>query len=145
MAGWSGLAVSELESLLTGFQGTLILYAVVLFAFFFNTVLARLLPLADWTILAIHILGWFAILISMVVVGPHHSNEEVWATFSNLGGYESSGVSFFVGLIGPVFAFMGAVRSFKHSTLGLVLTNPRTERRICLKKPRSLEPPFPGR
>ncbi|RMZ04725.1 hypothetical protein D0864_02664 [Hortaea werneckii] len=31
-----------------------------------------------------------------------------WNTFYNLGGYEESGVTFFVGLIGPVFAFMGA-------------------------------------
>ncbi|KAI6907250.1 hypothetical protein KC318_g10404 [Hortaea werneckii] len=60
------------------------------------------------SILAIHILGWFAILVSLIVVGPHHSNEEVWNTFYNLGGYEESGVTFFVGLIGPVFAFMGA-------------------------------------
>ncbi|KAK3045541.1 hypothetical protein LTR09_012884 [Extremus antarcticus] len=89
-------------------QGTLILYAVVLFAFFFNTVLARLLPFAEGTILAIHILGWFAILISIIVMGPHHSNEEVWGMWLNLGGYSQSGVSFFVGLIGPVFAFMGA-------------------------------------
>lgn len=96
---------------LTLHQGTLILYAVVLFAFFFNSALARLLPFAEGTILAIHVLGWFAILISIIVVGPHHTNEEVWSTFYNLGGYHSSGVSFFVGLIGPVFAFMGAVSS----------------------------------
>ncbi|KAK3682021.1 hypothetical protein LTR37_020647 [Vermiconidia calcicola] len=89
-------------------QGTLILYAVVVFAFFFNSALARLLPFAEGTILAIHVLGWFAIIISIIVVGPHHSNEEVWGLFLNLGGYEQSGVSFFVGLIGPVFAFMGA-------------------------------------
>ena len=76
---------------------------------FFNSVLARLLPFAEGTILAIHVLGWFAILISLIVVGPRHTNEEVWNTFYNLGGYESSGVTFFVGLIGPVFAFMGAV------------------------------------
>ncbi|RMY88786.1 hypothetical protein D0862_10363 [Hortaea werneckii] len=90
------------------YEGTLILYAVVLFAMFFNSVLARLLPFAEGTILAIHVLGWFAILVSLIVVGPRHSNEEVWGTFYNLGGYEQSGVTFFVGLIGPVFAFMGA-------------------------------------
>lgn len=66
-------------------QGTLILYAVVLFAFFFNTALARLLPFAEGTILAIHVLGWFAVLISIIVVGPRHTNEEVWNTFYNLG------------------------------------------------------------
>ncbi|RMY29702.1 hypothetical protein D0865_15449 [Hortaea werneckii] len=90
------------------YEGTLILYAVILFAMFFNSVLARFLPFAEGSILAIHILGWFAILVSLIVVGPHHSNKEVWNTFYNLGGYEESGVTFFVGLIGPVFAFMGA-------------------------------------
>ena len=86
----------------------MILFAIVLFALFFNTVLARLLPLAEGTILIIHILGWFVILIPIIVKGDHHSNEEVWTLWLNLGGYKSSGVSFFVGLIGPVFAFMGA-------------------------------------
>ena len=117
-------------------QGTLILYAVVLFAFFFNTVLARLLPFAEGTILAIHVLGWFAILISIIVMGPHHTNAEVWGTFYNLGGYESSGVSFFVGLIGPVFAFMGLVslecsRETNTTTADGVV---RTVQRTCLKK-----------
>lgn len=70
--------------------------------------LARLLPFAEGTVLAIHILGWFAILISNIVMGPHHTNEEFWGLWLNLGGYSQSGTSFFVGLIGPVFAFMGA-------------------------------------
>lgn len=39
-------------------------------------------------------------------MGPHHSNEEVWDLWLNFSGYQP-GVGFFVGLIGPVFAFMG--------------------------------------
>ena len=70
--------------------------------------LARLLPFAEGTILAIHILGWFPILISLIVMGRHHSNEEVWGLWLNFSGYSQPGVGFFVGLIGPVFAFMGA-------------------------------------
>ncbi|KAK5119365.1 hypothetical protein LTR85_007721 [Meristemomyces frigidus] len=62
-------------------HGTLILYVVVIFAGIFNTVLIRFLPVAE---------------------------GNVWDLFLNLGGYDSSGLSFFVGLIGPVFAFMGA-------------------------------------
>ena len=41
-------------------------------------------------------------------MGPHASDADVWGVFLNLGGYQSSGVSFFVGCIGPVFAFLGA-------------------------------------
>jgi len=89
-------------------HGTLILYAVVIFAGLFNALLVRLLPFAEGSVLVIHILGWFAVLISIIVMGPHYTNDEVWGTFSNLGGYGESGLSFFVGLIGPVFAFMGA-------------------------------------
>ena len=69
--------------------------------------LSRLLPFAEGTVLAIHILGWFAVLISIIVMGQHHTNEEVWGMWLNLSGYQP-GVGFFVGLIGPVFAFMGA-------------------------------------
>lgn len=55
----------------------------------------------------LHILGWFAVLISIVVVGSHATDAEVWGLWLNSGGYKS-GVSFFVGLTGPVFAFLGA-------------------------------------
>lgn len=82
---------------------------MILFAFFFNSALARLLPFAQGTVLVIHIVGWFVVLISIIAAssGHHHTNDEVWGLWLNLGGY-SSGTSFFVGLIGPVFAFMGA-------------------------------------
>ena len=89
-------------------QGTLLLYAVVLIAAAFNTLLIRFLPFAEGIILSIHILGWFAVLISIIVMGSHASNADVWGSFLNLGGYSSSGLSYFVGLTGPAFAFLGA-------------------------------------
>lgn len=96
---------------------------MILTAFFFNTLLVRLLPLAEGTILVIHVAAWFAILISITAVGPHHTNAEVWDQFLSLGGYSSNGTSFFVGLIGPVFAFMGADGATHMSE---EVANPRT-------------------
>ena len=89
--------------------------------------LARLLPFAEGTVLAIHILGWFAILISIIVMGSHHSNEEVWGLWMNESGYEP-GVGFFVGLIGRwkgssnhVVATWRVTNQDPHSTLALAV------------------------
>lgn len=84
--------------------------------------LVRFLPFAEGSILAIHILGWFAVLISIIVMSPHAANDEVWGLWLNLGGYPG-GISFFVGLMGPVFAFLGADGA---SHMSEEVTNPRT-------------------
>ena len=70
-----------------------------------------------------HIVLFFVVLITLVVLAPVKSTSaQVWAQFLNQGGYESKGVSFFVGLITPVFAFAGAdgaihmCEEIKHAT-----------------------------
>ena len=61
------------------------------------------------TILFFHITLFFVIMIVLAVMAPVKSeSKDVWALFMNEGGYESKGVSFFVGLITPLFAFAGA-------------------------------------
>lgn len=49
-------------------EGTLLFWATVLLAVFTNTVLGRLLPVIETFMLVVHILGFFAILIPLVVV-----------------------------------------------------------------------------
>lgn len=57
----------------------------------------------------LHIVLFFVVLIALTVLAPQKSsNHDVWALFVNEGGYESKGLSFFVGLITPVFSFTGA-------------------------------------
>jgi len=87
-------------------QGTLLLYAVAIFSALFNTVLARWLPFVEGSILIIHIVGFFVVLVALTYLGPHASAEDVFANFLTLGGYDA-GLSFFVGLITTVFAFIG--------------------------------------
>ena len=89
------------------YQGTLLLYAVMALAVFFNTYLAKHLPKVEGAILIIHVVGFFAILITMTYLAPHGSPKDVFATFLKDGGYESMGLSFFVGIITTVFAFLG--------------------------------------
>jgi len=47
-------------------------------------------------------------LIPLVVLGPHGNSADVFKLFLNGGGWPTQGISFFVGLLGNVFAFFGA-------------------------------------
>lgn len=49
-------------------HGTLLFWATVLVAVFINTILGRLLPAIEIVMLIVHVLGFFAILIPLVVV-----------------------------------------------------------------------------
>jgi choline transport protein len=100
----------------TRWQGTLIFYAVIAFVVFVNTYLARWLPKIEGMILILHIVGFFAILIPLVYLAPHGSARDVFATFLNTGGWESNGLSFFVGLLTSVFSFLGKYWNRSHLT-----------------------------
>jgi choline transport protein len=91
----------------TRWQGTLIFYGVIAFIVFANTYLARWLPKIEGMILILHVLGFFAILIPLVYLAPHGSTHDVFATFINGGGWNTNGLSCFVGLITSVFSFLG--------------------------------------
>ena len=72
-----------------------------------NTVVSSLLPMLQGLILIVHVLGFFAILIPLVYMSSHRSASDVFATFLNAGGWSSQGLSFWVGVIGNVWAFLG--------------------------------------
>jgi choline transport protein len=75
----------------------------------FNTFLSKHLARVETIILFLHITLFVVVLIVVTVMSPTKStNADVWTLFLNQGGYESKGLTFFVGLITPVFAFTGA-------------------------------------
>lgn len=88
-------------------HGTLLLWAVICVAVLVNTVISSLLPKIECVILIVHILGFFAIMIPLVYMAPHGSASDVFTLFLNQGGWKTTGLSFFVGLYGNVFAFLG--------------------------------------
>jgi hypothetical protein len=77
--------------------------------FLINTLLARWLPKIEGVFLCVHIIGFFAVLIPLVYLGPHGSAKDVFATFINGGGWNTDGLSFFVGIIASVYTFTGNV------------------------------------
>ena len=88
-------------------HGTLLFYAMLAFALFINTYLGRLLPQIEIVMFLFHILGFFGILIPLVHLAPHQPASEVFTTFLNLGDWDSTTLSFFVGLISVMDSFPG--------------------------------------
>ena len=88
-------------------HGTLLVIAILTFSTFFNTFLAQRLPMVEGTILVIHIVGFFAIIIPLWVLAPTNSAKMVFTEFQNLGGWSSQGLSFMVGLLSPIYTLLG--------------------------------------
>ncbi|CAG8950315.1 hypothetical protein HYFRA_00006808 [Hymenoscyphus fraxineus] len=89
-------------------HATLLSWGVIAVCIFFNTVVSKWLPKIEGFILIFHILGFFAILITVVYMAPHGSARSVFLTSLNGGGWSSQGLSFCVGFIGNVATFVGA-------------------------------------
>ncbi len=88
-------------------HGTLIFYAVLLCTLFVNTVLARYLPALEGAILILHVVGFFAIIIPLVHLSPISSASYVFTDFTNVSGYGSDGVSWFIGMATTSVLFIG--------------------------------------
>ncbi|MCJ1451253.1 hypothetical protein MMC28_001589 [Mycoblastus sanguinarius] len=88
-------------------QTTLLFYAAIALSLFINTYLGRLLPSIEATVMIIHVFGFFVILIPLVYLGPRRSVSDVFDVFINSGGWSTQGLSFFVGSVQSMYAFLG--------------------------------------
>lgn len=123
MLGWQTgitsiafLATSQIQSLLVindssyvfeQWQGTLFIIAISFFAIIFNTYLAKRLPLVEGIILILHVCGFFAILIPLWVLSPRSEAKAVFTEFTDGGNWGNTGLSVLVGMLSPVFSFIG--------------------------------------
>ncbi|KAF1734316.1 Choline transport protein [Beauveria bassiana] len=109
------------------YQGTLLFWAIMLFAVLINAIVSSALPKFEGLILVLHVLGFFAILIPMVSLGYHGDAQHVFTEFRNGGEWPTQGLSFMVGLVGNVFAFVGKSSPFSppplHTMKHTSLTN----------------------
>lgn len=88
-------------------HGTLIIWATLLCALLVNLVGGRLLPRIETVLLVVHVLGFFGIMITLTYMSDHKSKEEVFLQFKNNGGFNSQGLSWFVGMTSCAFGFAG--------------------------------------
>lgn len=101
-------------------HGTLLFYAIFVVALFINIFLSRLLPQFEISVFIIHIIGFFIVLIPLVYLAPHVSASAVFMQFVNDSGWDSDGLSFFIGLSTAQLAFVG---EFAKETLRVPGTN----------------------
>lgn len=87
-------------------HATLMMWAIILVAIFFNTALVKLLSLVDVASGTANIAGFFVVIVPILYFGPRASAHDVFAQYLSLGSY-SDGTAWFVGLITPVFTFLG--------------------------------------
>jgi hypothetical protein len=79
---------------------------VVIIAALFNTALARSLPFIEGAVIVLHICGFFAVLIPLVMFGPQSNAHEVFTSFNNRGGWGSDGLSWSIGIISSAYPFL---------------------------------------
>ena len=123
MAGWQATLASSAYltgSLIQGlliltqpnyvpknWHATLLFWAIIAFGVIITTAASWLLPKFEGLILIIHIMGFFGIMITLLTLGPHENAKDVFTTFINKGGWDSQGLSFCIGMMGTVYAFVG--------------------------------------
>lgn len=92
-------------------QGTLLVIAVCFVAIIFNTVFAKRLPPVEILILVLHIVGFIAIFNTLWVMAlkssVYNTPPAVFTQFTDGGNWGSIGLSCPIGMLSPVFAFIG--------------------------------------
>ncbi|KAL4739585.1 amino acid/polyamine transporter I [Aspergillus similis] len=88
-------------------HGTLLVIAITTFSIFFNTFLARNLPMVEALILIIHVVGLFAIIIPLWVLAPRNNAKAVFTEFNNGGEWNSDGTATLVGFSTTITAMIG--------------------------------------
>jgi choline transport protein len=75
---------------------------------FVNVIIPGALPRFEILIMFFHVLGFFAVMITLLKTSEIGSNASVWKSVLNEGGWPTQGVSFCVGFLGNVATFVGA-------------------------------------
>lgn len=88
-------------------HNTLLCWAVVVFGFLFNTVLAPRLPAFEVIFFVLHVTGWFGILVTLLVMGPRNNSLDAFTVFSDGGSWGSNGLAAVITMANSVAMFVG--------------------------------------
>lgn len=143
--GMAVLAHPDYEA--TRWQGTLLMWAVVLIPIIINVFARRVLSVIEVAAGVMHVVFLPVTIATFVILAPRNSNAFVWDTFvSGLSGWQNPGVVYSVGLLGVITPLSGI------SSLPLVLplptlTNPpqaSTASSTCPKRSKTPKPSSPA-
>ncbi|CRL28981.1 Amino acid/polyamine transporter I [Penicillium camemberti] len=90
-----------------GWHVTLIMWALLLICTVLNTWLGMILPVLEVFIGIAHVLGFFAVLIPIIYLGPRADARSVFIQTYNMGGWRDVTLATLVGLKGTVAVFLG--------------------------------------
>jgi len=93
-------------------QGFLLVIPGVIFCLAVNIWATQYLPTMQNITMFIHIFGFVAIVVVLWVLGPHVDANTALLTFTNEGGWQTTGLALMVGQISSVFALGGEYRMF---------------------------------
>ncbi|KAL8963963.1 MAG: hypothetical protein Q9183_004810, partial [Haloplaca sp. 2 TL-2023] len=88
-------------------HGTLLVIAAVAMAIAVNVLLSKSLPMAEYLILFLHVLGVFAICIPLLVMAPKNSARVALLSVTNDGGWKAMETAFMIGLLTMLSSMMG--------------------------------------
>lgn len=83
-------------------QGTLLVFPVMIFCCIFNIWGTSVLPMIQNAIMAVHVFGFVAVIVVMWVLAPHVDAKTALLTFTNDGGWDSMGLALMIGQITAV-------------------------------------------
>jgi choline transport protein len=86
----------------------LISIAITLSSIIWNTVLVNKLPLMEGIALSLHILGFFAFIVVLWVMGPRSNVKDTWTKFEDPSGWGNKGLATLVGILGPSLTIGGS-------------------------------------
>ncbi|PYI24193.1 choline transport protein [Aspergillus violaceofuscus CBS 115571] len=96
----SAVAMKHPEYEPQGWHVTLIMWGILLICAILNTWLGMILPVLEVFIGIVHVLGFFAVLIPIVYLGPKADARSVFVQTFNVGGWRDITLATFVGLKG---------------------------------------------
>src|SRR5947209_7653576 len=102
------IALSDSSYSIKGWQGSLLTIAVTIFAIVINTFLIRKLPMIESFFMVLHVVGFFAVVIVLWVMGPRGETKEVLTHFEDNAGWDNLGLASLVGIVGPILTLIGA-------------------------------------
>lgn len=96
------------EYTFTNWQVTLALLAFILSLIVFNTWAAKALPMVQAVALWIHVFGFLAVIIPLLILAPKNSAKEVFTVFVNESGYSSMGTAILLNQVFSLYCILGS-------------------------------------
>ena len=100
-------------------QGTLLVFAMVLVIYIFNVYASDIMPILNNLLMILHVLSWAVILIVLWAMAPHRSAKAVFLTeWRNGGGWSTMGLSVMIGQISAIYGSLSMCQEAFQDFLG---------------------------